>query len=167
MPRAQSVGLTIREGRRADHDALVTLWSGIETLHARITPEFFRAPPTRAHAAASVTTALEQASGRYETLLVAERGGRVVGFVRVALFDTPRSPERVERRRARIEEVMVAEEERRHGVGRRLVEEARAWSRSRGAEQIVLTVWSGNADATRFYRSLGFVPVSQVLGRAP
>jgi len=159
--------MTIREGRPSDRDALVALWSGIEALHARLTPDFFRSPSTDAHAAKQVGSALAEAHGRYETLLVADLDGRVVGFVHVALFDTPRSPEMVERRRARIEEVIVAEAERRRGVGRRLVDGARAWSRQRGAEQIVLTVWSGNADAMLFYRALGFAPVSQVLGRAP
>ena len=46
-----------------------------------------------------------------------------------------------------------------------LLAAAEAWARSRGAAQVVLTVWSGNDEADRFYRAIGYAPASQVLCR--
>jgi ribosomal protein S18 acetylase RimI-like enzyme len=69
----------------------------------------------------------------------------------------------VPRRRAHIEDLVVAGGMRRRGVGRRLMRAAAAWARTRGAGQLVLTVWAGNRDAARFYRALGYSELSRVL----
>jgi ribosomal protein S18 acetylase RimI-like enzyme len=40
------------------------------------------------------------------------------------------------------------------------------WARDRGAEEVVLTVWSGNEAAAAFYQRLGYRRISQALGKA-
>lgn len=51
----------------------------------------------------------------------------------------------------------VAPSERRHGFGRRLVEQALAQGRSTGAARCWLEVRASNQAALEFYRALGFV----------
>ena len=46
---------------------------------------------------------------------------------------------------------------RRHGVGRRLIEEALAWARSRGLPGVMLETQNINVPACRLYESCGFV----------
>jgi ribosomal protein S18 acetylase RimI-like enzyme len=46
---------------------------------------------------------------------------------------------------------------RRRGLGRRMVEEARAWAASKGAERMLLWVDDTNPEGARFYVSLGFL----------
>jgi ribosomal protein S18 acetylase RimI-like enzyme len=89
----------------------------------------------------------------------------VVGLVCLALYDTPPAPSLAPRRRAMVEEIVVARGARRAGVGRALMEAAARWSRGRGAEELLLTVWADNRAAERFYRAIGYRPVSRVLGR--
>jgi ribosomal protein S18 acetylase RimI-like enzyme len=59
---------------------------------------------------------------------------------------------------------VVQAKSRRRGCGRALMDASQKWAKQKGAEQIVLTVWSGNRDAEAFYARLGFTQVSQVLG---
>ncbi len=100
-----------------------------------------------------------------EMLLVAEEpGGGVCGLAHLMLFDTPEGEGRRRVRRAHMDSVVVKARHRRRGCGRALVEASRSWSRDKGAALLLLTVWDGNDAAERFYASLGFTRVSQVLG---
>jgi [ribosomal protein S18]-alanine N-acetyltransferase len=77
---------------------------------------------------------------------VAESGGQVIGFAVVSCFDGV----------AELENVAVAEAERRRGVGRALCRETIAWSRARGAWKIELEVRASSGGALALYGSLGF-----------
>jgi ribosomal protein S18 acetylase RimI-like enzyme len=58
--------------------------------------------------------------------------------------------------RAHLISMWTAPTHRRHGVGRRLVNEVLAWARVRGATALILMVTSSNEGAIRFYEQLGF-----------
>ena len=53
--------------------------------------------------------------------------------------------------------IAVAADERGHGVGRRLMDDALAWAKRVGIEKVVLSVYPHNAAAIGLYRSFGFV----------
>ncbi len=55
-----------------------------------------------------------------------------------------------------LEDLYVRERERRHGLGRALVEAAMDRARARGCRRIELDVQEDNAGALAFYESLGF-----------
>lgn len=55
-----------------------------------------------------------------------------------------------------IEELFVAPEARRHGLGRRLVERVLDFAEEEGIRGIDLEAYRGNAPASILYRSLGF-----------
>lgn len=57
---------------------------------------------------------------------------------------------------ARLISMWVAPTHRQRGVGRELVEEARAWVRARGIRTLDLMVTSSNKAAIAFYERLGF-----------
>jgi ribosomal protein S18 acetylase RimI-like enzyme len=71
----------------------------------------------------------------------------------------------VPRRRAHVEALVVDERHRRAGVGTALMDAANSWARERGAVEILLTVWDGNAAAEAFYQRLGYRVVSRALGK--
>jgi ribosomal protein S18 acetylase RimI-like enzyme len=157
MPRR--LDATIRPAVASDAAALADLWRDVDELHARLHPGFFRAAP-RARAA------IDKALGSDDqAIFVAEEAGRPVGLVHAQIFDTPESPNLMPRRRMHVEELVVAPHARRRGLGRRLLDEAVTWGRSRGARETVLVVWEGNTAAARFYRALGFRVVHRVLGK--
>ncbi|MBM7092554.1 GNAT family N-acetyltransferase [Streptomyces sp. S12] len=85
--------------------------------------------------------------------LVAEYGGRVVGYVRLG-FPTPLASNAHVRQ---IAGLAVAEDARGLGVGRALVRAAVAEARARGARRITLRVLGHNTPARTLYASEGFV----------
>ncbi|MDB4965572.1 MAG: GCN5-related N-acetyltransferase domain protein [Myxococcales bacterium] len=86
------------------------------------------------------------------------------GACHLQIYDTPVGHTMVPQRRGHIETLIVARRQRRLGCGRALMQAATTWARARGAGQLLLTVWSGNDDAERFYSALGYRSISQVLG---
>lgn len=58
--------------------------------------------------------------------------------------------------RAWVDDLAVAPEERRRGIGQMLVEAAIQWASRRGATHLFLDINRGNSDAQDFYQACGF-----------
>jgi GNAT superfamily N-acetyltransferase len=98
-------------------------------------------------------------------VMVAERGGEVVGFVCVVASthgDSPDDPATF----AWIHDIFVRPEHRRHGVATKLMAEAESFSRARGARLLRLGVLERNEGAHTFYRGQGFRDYVRVLTKA-
>ncbi|MFZ0890966.1 MAG: GNAT family N-acetyltransferase [Thermoplasmata archaeon] len=81
------------------------------------------------------------------TLYVALFEGRIVGFVTVYMdLDSVRFG-----RRAWIEDLAVHPDFRSRGIGKQLLDEAKRWGKSHGADYIELESGEGRVDAHRFY----------------
>ncbi len=90
---------------------------------------------------------------RPEDVLVAERGGRVVGYLMLHQpVPLPSHGHVLE-----VNGLAVEPGHQGRGVGRRLVEEAKREARRRGARKLSLRVLAPNASARRLYESCGFV----------
>ncbi|MEU9879588.1 GNAT family N-acetyltransferase [Streptomyces phaeochromogenes] len=85
--------------------------------------------------------------------LVAELGGRVIGYVRLG-FPTPLVSNAHVRQ---IQGLAVSEEGRGHGVGRALIRAVVTEARRQGALRITLRVLGHNTPARKLYESEGFV----------
>jgi ribosomal protein S18 acetylase RimI-like enzyme len=166
---ASASSFVVRSARLADEEAVLSLWEEMTAAHARLAPRFFSSTEAgrreaRRRDARRLRTTL---ADRQRALLVVEetraRGTRIVGLISVRVYDTPPDPTLVALRRAHVEEVIVTRTARRRGYGRALVDAAAAWAKSQGARQLLLTVWSGNAAAERFYDALRFRTVNRVL----
>ncbi|MEV7583632.1 GNAT family N-acetyltransferase [Streptomyces erythrochromogenes] len=90
-----------------------------------------------------------------EGFLVAERGGRVVGYAAQA----PASPLETNRHVRHLQGLAVLESARGLGVGRALVEAVCAAARAAGARRMTLRVLGHNEPAQRLYRRCGFTVV--------
>ncbi|MEU9475143.1 GNAT family N-acetyltransferase [Streptomyces sp. NPDC048191] len=88
-----------------------------------------------------------------EDYLVAEAGGRILGYVRLARPTPLASNTHV----LQIQGLAVTEEARGRGVGRALVRAAVEEARGRGARRLSLRVLGHNAPARALYESEGFV----------
>jgi GNAT superfamily N-acetyltransferase len=84
--------------------------------------------------------------GRYAC--VASNGGRVIGFGSVFLLQRIRGG-----CSAVVEDIVVEENFRRHGVGRRIVGELVGYAKSKGCFKVTLVAGEHNIP---FYESLGF-----------
>jgi ribosomal protein S18 acetylase RimI-like enzyme len=84
------------------------------------------------------------------TLLVARDQGAIVGMLTLVTFPLPSGL------RARIEDVVVDQEARGHGVGTALTMAAIDLTRQQGARNVDLTSRASRAAANRLYQRLGF-----------
>lgn len=84
------------------------------------------------------------------TLLVARVDGEVVGMLTLVMFPLPSGL------RARIEDVVVDEAARGHGVGGALTEEALRLAEAAGARTVDLTSRPSRQAANRLYERIGF-----------
>lgn len=88
-------------------------------------------------------------------LLVAEVEGRLAGF---AVGKVVRLGEAAA---GELESVVVAQQERRRGVGRALCVAVMRWCGAQGAGGVELEVRAGSGGAIALYQGLGFVPVGR------
>ena len=97
---------------------------------------------------------MSQIANPDSVVLVADRAGAVVGYVWADVEGTSwrdlRGP------CGFIQDVYVDEAVRHDGIGRKLLEAAIAWIRSKGMRQIVLMTKTGNASAQRLFSRVGF-----------
>ncbi|MBY8882566.1 GNAT family N-acetyltransferase [Actinacidiphila acidipaludis] len=131
---------TIRPARSTDDAALVALdragWSWLSEV-----------APRRA-----ADSAMFGDTCPADDFLVAELGGRVVGYVR----QVPPTPLVSNRHVRQIRGLQVSTDARGHGVGRALVEAACAAALAEGARRMTLRVLGHNAPARRLYERCGF-----------
>ena len=89
----------------------------------------------------------EAIAGERSTVLVAERRGELLGFATAYLeLNSVRFG-----LRCWLEDLAVSPEHRSQGVGKALLDAAKAWGRERGATHLELDSAEARADAHRFY----------------
>ncbi len=142
---ARASSSPIRAATPRDLDALVRLLGALFSLEADFTPD---APRQRRG------LELLLADPQRRAVLVAERGGAVVGMVTGQLLvSTAEGGPAV-----LLEDLVVEEATRGQGLGRRLVDELERWARGHGASRVQLLVDEENPEALAFYRELGWRP---------
>ncbi|GAA5100070.1 GNAT family N-acetyltransferase [Nocardia iowensis] len=102
------------------------------------------------------------ASTESTTVLIARDDGKIVGTLSLVMYPIPSGL------RARIEDVVVDEAARGHGIGAVLIEQAKMRASAAGARTLDLTSRPSRTAANRLYERLGFQPrESQVYRFAP
>jgi ribosomal protein S18 acetylase RimI-like enzyme len=142
----------IREASIADHQAISLLYAQVDALHAHGRPDAFQEPPQPR----SVAFLRERLAEADAAVLVADIGGAVVGYALVKLGRPPNDAMHRPRVFAYVEEVVVAFDHRRLGIGKALMHKVEGWARDRKVDQIELIVWEFNEEARKFYESLGY-----------
>ena len=92
----------------------------------------------------------ELVEGADTEVFVARVGGEIVGSLTLAFYRIPTGL------KAWIEDVVVDDAARGHGIGRRLNEAALDEARRRGAKNVALTSRPSREAANRLYQSIGF-----------
>src|SRR5688572_4123348 len=100
------------------------------------------------------------AAGR---VFVAEHAGAVVGFVAVLAHEPFTSLDDPPGTYALISDLVVLEQYRNQGIGRRLLERAEEYARAAGATELRIGVLTQNDAARRLYLDAAFVPHVEIL----
>jgi GNAT superfamily N-acetyltransferase len=96
-------------------------------------------------------------------ILVAEKDGRIVGMCtgQVVISTAEGGPAVL------VEDMVVAGEHRRQGIGRTLLEGMGVWARERGATRLQLLADRHNAPALVFYQRIGWQVTALICLRQP
>ena len=150
---APSDALIIRRAEPCDLEAVGRLGARLLRDHYAFDRLRFMAPrgDTEAGYAWFLGTQLERDDA---VVFVAERAGRVVGYVYAGI--EPQSWKELREEAGFIHDVYVDDRARRSGVATALVEAATAWLAERGMPRIVLWTAAPNEAARRFFERLGF-----------
>jgi ribosomal protein S18 acetylase RimI-like enzyme len=111
-----------------------------------------------AHSETSVAAELANPDRLYR---LAEQDDTLVGYCKLGLScgfaEHARGTQIIE-----LKQLYTAPAATGRGIGAALMDWAMAEARARGADEMQLSVWSGNAGAQRFYARYGFVKVAEV-----
>lgn len=153
MPSTDDMPITIRPATPADLPTLGRLGALLVKTHHDFDPVRFIAasPGTERGYASYLATQLRNPNA---LVLVAERGGEVIGYTYAGVegydYMELRGPAGV------IYDILVDPARRGHGVGRMLLDAALAALRERGAPRAVLSTAERNENAQRLFARAGF-----------
>jgi ribosomal protein S18 acetylase RimI-like enzyme len=143
----------IRQAVIADLPALGRLGALLLRTHYDFDPQRFIAPGD--HAEEGYAWFLGTQLRRTDVMiLVAERGGEVLGYVYAGI--EPHSWKELRDEAGFIHDIVVDERGRRTGIASALVERAIEWLRERGMPRVVLGTADRNDAAQRLFTALGF-----------
>lgn len=145
--------MNVRGAAPFDYDALCAVIKEIDDYHQRALPHFFR---QNLGVARPLSWLMDILANPEMTLLVAEVEGNIVGFLWGILRAAPDTPLHMPRRWLLVDMLGVSEAYRGQGVGRALMESAEAWAKTRGINEVELTVWEFNESAQAMYTKLGY-----------
>lgn len=140
----------IRRATPRDIKEILPVWGQLATFHSALDPAFTPSPHWPREYSAYLRTLMSRDDA---IAVVAKDDSGVVGYAVGRTMTLP--PFFEHRHRGYIHDVFVQEGYRRHGIGRRLVEEILAWLRRRGVTLVELTV-AANNEAVPFWERLGF-----------
>jgi ribosomal protein S18 acetylase RimI-like enzyme len=152
--------LILRPANVADIPALSRLGidSFVEKFGHMYRPEDLATFLGQTHSLAAVEAELAKPDRLYR---LAERDGELVGYCKLGL--TCGFPEYARGRNAmELKQLYTAPASTGLGIGKALMDWATATLHERGADEIQLSVWSGNFGAQRFYSRFGFSKVADI-----
>ena len=157
---SSSTEVSVRAAEVGDAPAIDHLILYLDEFHANARPDLFRVPPGRPRGEDFLESALNDAK---QKVLVAVRRNDVMGYVHILIKSTAASPYRVGRCYSEIDTICVHPTAQRLGTGRKLIDAALNWARSKGVQDHQIAVHEFNGPARALYEELGFVPSIAVL----
>jgi ribosomal protein S18 acetylase RimI-like enzyme len=141
----------IRLAQRNDLDAVVALWKELMDLTAEVNPRYRLRVNAEDQQRAIFTEYVRRADAY---VIVAETAGRIISFSNGYL--TMPAKTFAQSVIGVLENLMVAEEYRRQGIGREMAGKAIGWLGHHGAMEIYVNVIPKNVGSLRFWRAMGF-----------
>jgi ribosomal-protein-alanine N-acetyltransferase len=152
----------VRRARLSDFASIREMFRRLDEFHAAALPEINRVPEP-----SQVT---ESDLGEWIAcdncyVAVAERGRRLLGFIDASVH-APADPTEVDRPWLGINNLFVATDARRAGIGDALMDGAELWARAKGFVDARLDVYEFNQGARALYRRRGYETLSRRLHKS-
>ncbi len=149
---AEGERMTVRDAKSDDLDALIALNREVQDIHVSLFPDVFH----HTDEAALREWFGQRIQDRSTAVLVASYNQRVVGYLIIRFSSREAHVFCRARNYAYVDQVCVAAEHRKRGVGRALIDEAKGRARAEGMTKLELDVWSRNAEAKTAFEIFGF-----------
>jgi ribosomal protein S18 acetylase RimI-like enzyme len=149
------MSIEIRSALPEDAAAISALNADVQQLHAAAHPWRFKQPGPHTFTVKDAQDLL--GSPGYFALLAFD-GGSPVGYLLAEVVRRPETGRHFAHELVYVHHISVTPGARRKGVGRSLLDAAKAHGRSVGISLVALDTWSFNEDALLFFRDSGFVP---------
>ncbi len=143
----------VRPATESDLPALLELWFSLRAIRSG---RSVREPSMSVVTAAGERLREVLASSKCRVVVAESEDEGVVGM---AILSDTFIGQLMEMPAVQLSHLVVAEGQRRHGVGRALLTGALAWAEEVGADEIVANVTPSLREANRFYARLGFAPL--------
>lgn len=104
-------------------------------------------------------TAAEDIADPLKLFRIAESDGRMLGYCKIG-FEVTLEHDPGERRTMELKQLYIRGAQTGTGIGANLMDWALGEARSRGFDEVILSVWSENYGAQRFYARYGFEKVA-------
>ncbi len=155
--------IALRQPNLADIPALATLGrdSFVAAFGAMYTPADLAAFLAETHAETVIAANLADPTRRY---MLADRAGTLGGYCQVSLACGFRDHARG-RHPMELKQLYTAPQASGAGIGTALMDWAMGEFAARGADEVHISVWSGNIGAQRFYARYGFEKVADITFR--
>jgi GNAT superfamily N-acetyltransferase len=155
--------LRLRTAAPSDRETVIDLIHALNVVEADLTGDRKR---DRMAAAAYYDELQQRLSRRQGRVVLAEADGVAVAAMGFSLDEDAAYVTDDVRHHGTVTDLIVREEWRGRGVGRRLLEEAERMTRQAGHARLAIGVLAANDKAERAYRAFGFEPYVSVLVKA-
>lgn len=144
----------VREAVPGDAEDISVLAAEVQTLHATAHPRIFRPAGPHTFPPGMIR---ERLATPGHVFWVAVVDGTIAGYAYATVRRELETPWQHAATVCTLDQMGVAAEHRRRGIGAGLVEAVRRAAAAHGAAEVRLNVWAFNASARAFYRRCGFV----------
>lgn len=142
--------INIRKATLDDVPQIIEIWKDFMDYHRPMDSFWTRTKDAHKKVTSYIRSNL---SNKDYLIIVAEDGKRLIGYQIAQVMEHPPILERV--RHCLINDIAIIEPYRRKGIGRKMFNEARMWSRENNIDRIELQVVANNNKAIKFYEKLG------------
>ena len=151
--------MKIRKAEVKDIPSLILLLKEVLAVHAEIRPDIFSS--TTKYNEADIKEILK--NDKKPIYVAVNDEDKVLGYLFLELKDNKEASNQKFRTTLYIDDICVAKEHRREGIGEALFNFAKELAISLKCDDITLNVWSGNEAALKFYTKHGFKERNAIL----
>ena len=149
----------VRTATEGDIGALVALNSDVQGLHVSLFPDRFK--ETNPDEVAGWFLSVQK-NDNCRTLIAFE-GGVSAGYIVLRVKDRQEHAFCKAHKPLYVDQISVSRDHRHMGVGKALIEGAKASAVEEGIGRLELDVWTENADAKQFFAAQGFTTFNEVM----
>jgi len=147
--------IEIRATTLEDAGTISALNADVQQIHADAYPWRFKQPGPRTFTVSDAKDLLNS-PGYFSFLAFGD--GAPIGYILAEIVRRPETARQFEHQMIYIHEISVRPSARRKGVGRSLLDAAKAHGQSLGIPMVAVDTWLFNEDALLFFKKNGLVP---------